>query len=488
MARRDVSVIATGRRYRLGRTGDAGVIWRKRPWGWRVVARYPLTDEGWRVASGQFAMWEPDVQQPFGTFLPEAVAPAMSDPTDNAPASSASKRSKPWRLPGWIWIIGAVVLLGATAGGLFAGRVVHIGSVSSRFPKGATARSPETTTTSPRPASTTTTSSPPAVGRGYLAADSTWVYFVQWTDTNGELRGTLHVLTTSGQPPTETVTSTTVPVSGTITGSTISLSIDYGAQQFGTLTPSGFTISFRLQSGLLRAVHFEAASTSEYNYAVGKLRAEVISVNTTAAAAQRQAAEETAIRTAASTVSTNIASLAASASGVATAAKQMAGDMQNVTDALGETKSALQADLARANARTATACYYAINTVAYDAANTVRYDAVNTVGYAAEQTVLLSAKQLSTSITTLRTSFAAYQSAQAKLPSYVPTNSPTQAEVTDAISKAEATVAAAISIANGYIDEANADVSTAYEYADQAINAEHCGAPPSAPSPVPHIT
>lgn len=55
-----MAVVRQGRRYRLGRTSAYGGIWRKRPWGWRLVARYPLNDEGWRIAEGQFSMWEPE--------------------------------------------------------------------------------------------------------------------------------------------------------------------------------------------------------------------------------------------------------------------------------------------------------------------------------------------------------------------------------------------------------------------------------------------
>jgi len=54
--RHDVTVHQQGRRYRLGVTPEYGGIWRKRLWGGRLI--YPLTDEGWQVATAQFAVWE----------------------------------------------------------------------------------------------------------------------------------------------------------------------------------------------------------------------------------------------------------------------------------------------------------------------------------------------------------------------------------------------------------------------------------------------
>ena len=494
MARGDVNVIASGRKYRLGRTATEGVIWRKRPWGWRVVARYPLTDEGWRVASGEFAMWEPEAEQPSGESFRRSLTDETG-PRDELPARTTSLSRSRQRSPKWAWVLGVIVLLGAAAGGLFAGGVLKSGRTSPRTPSA---------TRTPSPTSPHTTSPPtnslPAVGNGYLATGSTGIIYLQWADNAGALTGTLQEVRTTGQPPTETMSSTTGPISGTVTGSQISLSFNGGPDHFGTLTSGGFTINFRLANGLLTPVHFKEASTSQYNLAVARLRAEVTSANTAAtvaqqkaaaeaAAAQRLAAEQAAIQTAATTVNTDIASLASAASTVVAQAKQMSGDMQNVTNALATTKAALQHDLALVSAGTKTTeCYVASQTVAYEARQTVSYAARQTFGYAAQQTVIPAIKQLNTPITSLRAAFADYQRVQAVLPNYVLPNAPTKTTVTGAVSKAQSTVAAAIAIANGYIEQANADVATAFGYADQAYKAANCGAPPTPTAPVPTIT
>src|ERR1700678_1985325 len=64
--RAKATVFQEGRHYRLGYTDQYCGIWRKRPWGWRLASRYPLTEDGWRVANQQFAILEPDQQIPNG--------------------------------------------------------------------------------------------------------------------------------------------------------------------------------------------------------------------------------------------------------------------------------------------------------------------------------------------------------------------------------------------------------------------------------------
>jgi hypothetical protein len=72
--------------------------------------------------------------------------------------------------------------------------------------------------------------------------------------------------------------------------------------------------------------------------------------------------------------------------------------------------------------------------------------------------------------------------------SFRPAGLPNQAAVNGAAATANAAIASAISTTNGYIDQVNGDVTTAYGYTAQAYQAGNCGEAPAAPDPQPHIS
>lgn len=75
------------------------------------------------------------------------------------------------------------------------------------------------------------------------------------------------------------------------------------------------------------------------------------------------------------------------------------------------------------------------------------------------------------------------QSAEANLPSYIPSNNPTQSQVNAAIATANGSINSAVSTTNGYIGQANNEVTAAYGYAANAYQAGNCGTAPSPPQP-----
>lgn len=464
MARRDVSVIASGRRYRLGRTADEGVIWRKRPWGWRVVARYPLTDEGWRVASGQFAMWEPQAEQ--SPADPFSRSPTdETSPRDDVPPGATTPPRIRWIPPSWVWILGVVVLLWATAGALFAGGVLD---TSSRSP------------------SARTTSSLPAVGSGYLAKGSAWIVYVQWTDHHGLLSGSLQEVTATGEPPTETVSSTTITVSGVITGRKISLSFNSGPDHFGVLTSHGFTINFRIKSGLLVPMRFREASTRQYNLAVAHLHTEVAHTNTAAAAAQQVAALRTSINKAATQVETDLAALSTAEPTLAKDVGAVASALQGEGARLSTTQQAEQAVLSQPKGPTSNVCT-AADEVATD--SNVVDTAKNEVGTAvnvvtSDLTSGYSTSGLRQLMSALSSALTNYQTAQSKLPTYRPASTLTASGVQKALASATAAGATAAATTNGYVNQANAEAKAGVQYADATSSAGGCGWSQPTPAPV----
>ena len=479
MARRDVTVVASGRRYRLGRTAGKGVIWRKRPWGWRVVARYPLTEGAWRVASAQFAIWEPEAEQPSGE-------PFTTSPTDNAAPTAPRRRRMPL---GWVWILGVILLLGA-AGGLFGSGIFNPPtSLISTTPHYSTTGTPRATTLKPAGSSTSQPSPPPttslpAVGNGYLTTGSTWVIYLQWADHNGALSGTVQEVTATGQPPTETVTTTTGPVSGTVTGNQISLSFNGGPEDFGTLTSGGFTINFRLKTGLLAPVHFREASTRQYNLAVANLHTEVAHANTAAATAQQAAALRTAVNKAATQVRSDIASLATAESSLSKDVAAVDSALQAEGAQLATEQKAEQGVLALPHHPTTTSVCTAADGVATDSnavdtgANAVG-TAVNTVTQ--DLTSGYFTGGLRQLMSTLSSAWSHYQTAQSTLPTYVPASAPIAATVHQALATATAAGTRAATKTNEYVNQANAEARSGVQYADLASRAGNCGS--SQPTP-----
>src|ERR1700728_3490011 len=264
-----ITIQASGRRYRLGRTAKYGGIWRKRLWGWRLVSRYPLTEEGWRVAADQFRIWEPEAQAP-----------------NSVKKESTAANHRRRRPAGW-WIIAVLAVLLVSAGG------VYLGTRPSSSPS--------------HPAN--------AVGTGYLAKGSGFVIFIQWNDDNGSLRGSAQVLTTTGEAPNLTNGSQTVSVTGSLEGSTITLSFNDGAPTFGTLSNGSFTVNFPQSDGSLSPVTFASATASQYNTALAKLNNEITKENRTAENAEELAQEQQKINEDASSVSSDIAALSQDDSG-----------------------------------------------------------------------------------------------------------------------------------------------------------------------------
>lgn len=462
MARRRVTVIAEGRRYRLGHTSDYGGIWRRRPWGWRLVSQYPLTDEGRRVAEQQFAAWEP----------PGATAPAGSPPT----------RRRPLR---WIWAAAAATAL--VAGGAVA--------VITNSTKGGVRR----VSASHSALSTTTTTAPSAVGSGYLATGSGYAAFIQWNrQASGGVSGTLQLATTSGQPPSEQRSTDTISVLGSIHGSSISVSFDGHPQTFGTITNGSFTLDLPQTDGSLGAVTFNRATASDFNLALSRLSTSVQGANqaAAAAAAQQQAAQAAAaaqqkaekrLLNDAQTLGSDVQSLS-DVSSLQQGVSQVQAALNKEASYLAATKAAEQKVLAEAgSASQSTTCYDASQGVAYDASQEVAYEASQGVEYAAQQDVGYAVGQFNSLLAQTQSDLQQLHRDEQALPSFPASGAPSDAAVVQAEAEVNSAISSAVATSNAAIDQANGYVTTAYQYVSTAYQAGNCGQPPSAPTPQSHI-
>lgn len=113
--------------------------------------------------------------------------------------------------------------------------------------------------------------------------------FIQWTDTGGQLSGVGQVVTVSGSLPNESTSSSTVPVTGRLSGSTIAVSFNGHAEWFGTISGDILTLNVRTKSGTLTPLTFTAATAAAYNDAVEKFTASVSQSNYRFLASQGQA-------------------------------------------------------------------------------------------------------------------------------------------------------------------------------------------------------
>ena len=448
-------MLRQGRRYRLARTEEGGGIWRKRPWGWRLVSRYPLTDEGWRLAEAQFALWEP-----------------TSTHTDAGHPAGGRHRGV-WPPHGRLWaVVVLAVLLVAASGVYFSGLL-------SRSSRPSFLRPLRTSSQAATSAGPTPSTLPPA-GSGYLAAGSSYVIFIQWNDNGGSVNGSAQVLTMKGQPPNESTSSDTIPVSGTLYGSTISISINSNPLQFGTITGGSFVLDFPQSDGTLAPVTFTAASAAAYNRAVNALESDVAQENQIAAnqrAARRQAQavaqalqhSENQINSAVTTVQSDIRGLSQEETDVTQSVSSVPASLATEASDLATTKTAAQKVEAEAqqhpNGNSGQVC---------GDASVVAGDASVVTG---------AIQSLQGAMGGLQQDFAAMQSAEANLPSYIPSNNPTQSQVNAAIATANGSINSAVSTTNGYIGQANNEVTAAYGYAANAYQAGNCGTAPSPPQP-----
>lgn len=271
MARSQTTYVAAqGRRYRLGRTKTYGGIWRKRPWGWHLVSRYPLTDDGWRIASEQFSIWEP------GAHL----------------VGEDQVATRGWWPPGWQLAIVAVAVLLVAAGGVYLGTTSPTSSRSRPLAGGSPA-----TTLAP-------------VGEGYLASGNGYVDFIQWNDNNGRLSGTAQTVTTKGQPPNMSTSSNTLSLTGTLSDLSISISFSGDPTTSGTMAGGSFVLNFPQTNGTLAPVTFASASARQFNVAVNSLSQQVAQANQSEANAQALQQEQQKIGNDAASVNSDISGLA----------------------------------------------------------------------------------------------------------------------------------------------------------------------------------
>ena len=462
MTRSKITVIARGRQYILGFTDEYGGIWRNGGWRWRLVARYPASEEAKAIAWEHFQLWESGG---------EPIVPDEFAPGENPEIA--------WRFsPRNTAAIGVVLVLAGIGAGVYFALTSSSGqghATSQLAGSGSSVQSAPSTT------------GIPPVGTGYLSVSSDEVMFMQWNQNGDSLSGTIQDDYAQGDPPDGAVSTNTVEFTGQIHGSSISISFQGSPMEFGTISDNGFTINVPNAQGELVPVAFTAGSAASFNSAVTKLHTAVDRANQLAADQQALQKAEQQIAADASEVQGDIGCDQCS-SGLSADEGSLTSDVGNITIGIAHAAKDLTTTQ-NAESKVASepgsenACYDA-STVSYDA-STVSYDS-STVSY--EVGIVQSEiSAIREEIAQVQADFAQFQTDSSAVPGFTPDNPPSQAEVNQATNTANQVVAGAIGTTNGDIDQTNADVTAAYTSADKAYQDANCGTGPSPPTPLQHI-
>lgn len=377
-------------------------------------------------------------------------------------------------------MIAAAVLLVA-AGGVYFG---------ARHDNNSSANPADSNSVSgPSGGSASTPSTFPAQAPGYLANESNFVDFIQWSDQGGVLSGSAQEVFTQGATPDMKTLTDTFVVSGSLVGSVLSLSFDHGPQVFGSIVSSSFTINFPQPGATMALVTFEPATSSQYDSAVAGLNQRVTQEDQGTSNAQALQQAETTIDSQVSKVQGDISVLAQDESATNAALGVIPASLQSQSGEVTKTQQAEEQLVADSGSVNQTKTCNDAGTVAKDA-SVVSGDATEVGGQAATvETSLSAAAGLRAAVSQLGSDYSQLQQDEAALPDYSPPNAPGQSEVSSDLSEANTVVQYAVSETNGYVDQSNSSVSTAYQYVAEAYkDARTCGTAPSAPTPLQPIS
>ncbi|MHB8190485.1 MAG: hypothetical protein ACYDHP_08750 [Ferrimicrobium sp.] len=351
----------------------------------------------------------------------------------------------------------------------------------------------------------TNVSSP--VGNGYVAAGGNFVALFELTDNNGKLSGVLRYVSENGSPPS--IQSRSVDVSGTVSSGNV-VELDLGNSLFGshrvlgTLSNFALALNIPTPGGSLQLTTFKDEPLSTFNKDVATVAKNVnvadqqaaqaaaaaqAQANQEAAAAQAQAqiaaqaqANQSAVVSAASTVSSDIASLQGDISTVQSDTQQVGTDLATEGSDLTKAQTRLQTMQQLAanhpNGDSGEVCYNA-SEVSYDqsvvtyGAGVVEYDLGSLEG---------DLQQLAKDLSTLQSDSSTLNADLSATPGFTPNGGIPSATSVEQTANSEN--AQAISVANAAVTTANNEQTTAYQYTQTAGSIQSCGGGASSPTPI----
>ena len=215
----------------------------------------------------------------------------------------------------------------------------------------------------------------------YLATGSSSVEFIQWEPTTGNaIRGTLTADTVSGAAGQQTISSQRVPFTGTVKGSSVTLTFSVlfsSSSIYGTLSDSSLTLQIPQSSGMITSGTLTQSDTTAYNAAVAALSRRLGHANQVAQAAQARAAQLQQDAQDQQTVSNDVATLQQDSGAVTGDAGTVASDIKQIASDVAQEKS----DAAAGPNADGGYCYNLDSNVDYDVQSNVDYDVQSSLEY-----------------------------------------------------------------------------------------------------------
>jgi hypothetical protein len=133
----------------------------------------------------------------------------------------------------------------------------------------------------------------------YLAVSNSNVAFIQWqAASNGHLHGTITESNAGGSAPAETLSASSAPFTGTMSGSSVTLTfaVLYFLQTRarGTLSGSTLTLGVPQSDGAIQQAKFSQSDEASYNRAIVTLRSTIRHANLLAARQQPREPQQSA--------------------------------------------------------------------------------------------------------------------------------------------------------------------------------------------------
>jgi hypothetical protein len=208
-----------------------------------------------------------------------------------------------------------------TAGGvLLAVMLAACGSAGPSSTTAQTSSAASTTSSSAATSSAATSSAFDSAGQqnangngSFLDNVSNGVIYIEWTNTGSGLVGTLYTdLIQQGSDGQETVDTESSGLTGTVNGSSVSLSVASGPNLNATLSGGGLVVSNYpgAQTGSVIELQMQQASTGNYDKALAAVQSEVSAANTVAQEQQSAQATAQQVQQQASAVSNDLSQLA----------------------------------------------------------------------------------------------------------------------------------------------------------------------------------
>jgi hypothetical protein len=302
----------------------------------------------------------------------------------------------------------------------------------------------------------------------YLYAGSSDVVFVQWQPgpASGDIQGTLTEDTVTGTAPEQSVSVTSIAITGTRAGSSVTirgadlLSALFGSGILtGTVSGNMLTLNVVTASGSIQPGELAKAGTSAYNTAVAALDRETHQANLAAAQAAAAQQQQQQDNQALQTAQRDLATLEAVS--FSSDVRALASDVAGTDSDLADEKEAAAAG---PNADGGD-CYNLQESVEYDAQENVDYDLQENLGYDVQQNLEPDIQSARNDISTLK---ADLQTLSAE--GFAPPPG-----TTAAIRAGRAQIVQAKATANADIAQANSDDSLAYSVADSLATGNCAG-------------